>query len=113
MGSGIQKQPFHIPFAIGLIDSQGRDLPLRLRGETASGSPATTRVLDFTEAEQTFVFEDVAEAPLPSLLRNFSAPVIVEYGYTTEQLTFQPVSYTHLTLPTIIPECRSRWSPYH
>ena len=23
------------------------------------------------------------------------------------------VSYTHLTLPTIIRECRSRWSPYH
>ena len=87
--SGIQKQPFHIPFAVGLIDKQGRDLPLCLRGETASPSPVTTRVLDFTEAEQTFVFEDVADAPLPSLLRNFSAPVIVEYGYTTEQLTFQ------------------------
>ena len=26
---------------------------------------------------------------------------------------FLPVSYTHLTLPTIIRECRSRWSPYH
>ena len=25
----------------------------------------------------------------------------------------QPVSYTHLTLPTIAAECRSRWSPYH
>ena len=24
-----------------------------------------------------------------------------------------PVSYTHLTLPTIAAECRSRWSPYH
>ena len=24
-----------------------------------------------------------------------------------------PVSYTHLTLPTTICECRSRWSPYH
>ena len=24
-----------------------------------------------------------------------------------------PVSYTHLTLPTIHVECRSRWSPYH
>ena len=24
-----------------------------------------------------------------------------------------PVSYTHLTLPTIYPKCRSRWSPYH
>ena len=23
------------------------------------------------------------------------------------------VSYTHLTLPTIVRECRSRWSPYH
>ena len=89
VNSGIQKQPFHIPFAVGLIDSQGRDLPLRLRGEAASATPVTTRVLDFTETKQTFVFEDVAEAPLPSLLRNFSAPVIVEYGYTTEQLTFQ------------------------
>ena len=25
----------------------------------------------------------------------------------------RPVSYTHLTLPTIISVCRSRWSPYH
>ena len=23
------------------------------------------------------------------------------------------VSYTHLTLPTILRSCRSRWSPYH
>ncbi|MHC6051630.1 aminopeptidase N [Ralstonia solanacearum] len=84
----LKKQPFHIPFAVGLIDAQGRDLPLRLRGEAAPDTSLTTRVLDFTEAEQTFVFEDVATAPLPSLLRNFSAPVTVEYGYTTEQLTF-------------------------
>ena len=28
-------------------------------------------------------------------------------------LTAIPVSYTHLTLPTIYPKCRSRWSPYH
>ena len=26
---------------------------------------------------------------------------------------FTPVSYTHLTLPTILRSCRSRWSPYH
>ena len=25
----------------------------------------------------------------------------------------EPVSYTHLTLPTILRSCRSRWSPYH
>ena len=37
-------------------------------------------------------------------------------GYGTEQereTLYKPVSYTHLTLPTIPFECRSRWSPYH
>ena len=28
-------------------------------------------------------------------------------------IRYLPVSYTHLTLPTIYPKCRSRWSPYH
>ena len=32
----------------------------------------------------------------------------IEFGYRVG-----PVSYTHLTLPTIAAECRSRWSPYH
>ena len=27
--------------------------------------------------------------------------------------TIIAVSYTHLTLPTIVEWCRSRWSPYH
>ena len=31
----------------------------------------------------------------------------------TNNLTLRPVSYTHLTLPTISLVCRSRWSPYH
>ena len=29
------------------------------------------------------------------------------------RVTQKPVSYTHLTLPTIAAECRSRWSPDH
>ncbi len=82
-----QKGPLLIPFAIGLIATDGADLPLRLEGEAAA-SPHTTRVLELTETEQTFTFVDVAERPLPSLLRNFSAPVIVEYDYTNDQLAF-------------------------
>jgi aminopeptidase N len=81
-----QKEPLLIPFSIGLIGSDGADLPLKLEGGEAR--PGTTRVLEFTEREQTFTFVDVAEEPLPSLLRNFSAPVIVEYDYTNEQLAF-------------------------
>ncbi|NML29402.1 aminopeptidase N [Paraburkholderia antibiotica] len=82
-----QKGPLLIPFAIGLIGKDGRDLLLQLDGETTP-SASTTRVLEFTQTEQTFTFVDVAEEPLPSLLRNFSAPVIVEYDYTADQLAF-------------------------
>ena len=32
---------------------------------------------------------------------------------TQMALCIAPVSYTHLTLPTILRSCRSRWSPYH
>ena len=31
----------------------------------------------------------------------------------TSAVTADAVSYTHLTLPTILRSCRSRWSPYH
>lgn len=82
-----QKGALLIPFAIGLIGKSGADLPLRLEGEAGAAS-ATTRVLEFTQTEQTFTFVDVAEKPLPSLLRNFSAPVIVEYDYAADELAF-------------------------
>ncbi|WP_206951574.1 aminopeptidase N [Trinickia acidisoli] len=81
-----QKGPLLIPFAIGLIGRDGADIALRLEGETAASG--TTRVIELTEHEQTFTFVDVKEAPLPSLLRNFSAPVIVEYDYTNDELAF-------------------------
>ena len=83
------KQPFHIPFALGLIDAKGNDLPLQREGEPKAG--ASTRVLDFTQAEQTFRFINLprgGKAPLPSLLRNFSAPVVVDYEYSDAELTF-------------------------
>ena len=34
-------------------------------------------------------------------------------SYGAGSLDAYPVSYTHLTLPTTLPRCRSRWSPYH
>lgn len=84
-----QKGPLLIPFAIGLIGPDGADLPLKLEGETSANATAgTTRVLELTEAQQTFTFVDVAHKPLPSLLRNFSAPVVVEYDYSNDELAF-------------------------
>ncbi len=79
------KLPFHIPVAIGLLNSKGEDMPLSLEG--ARGS-ATTVVLELTTNEQTFRFRDVKEKPVPSILRNFSAPVVLEYDYSDDELAF-------------------------
>lgn len=74
------KQPFLIPVAVGLIDAEGRDMPL------ANGQ--ATEVLELVSTEQSFVFENISEEPVPSLLRGFSAPVKLRYGYSPEQLIF-------------------------
>ena len=41
------------------------------------------------------------------------ADLLVAGGWVFSLAAWGPVSYTHLTLPTIYPKCRSRWSPYH
>ncbi|TWC42864.1 aminopeptidase N [Pseudomonas sp. SJZ079] len=81
-----EKLPFVIPVELGLLDAQGGELPLRLDGETAA--LGTSRVIAISEAEQTVTFEDVAEQPLPSLLRGFSAPVKLSFPYNRDQLMF-------------------------
>ncbi|HEV7959781.1 MAG TPA: aminopeptidase N [Rhizomicrobium sp.] len=68
------KKPMHIPVRLGLVGKSGQSLPLTLEGENDTGPE--TRVLELTGAQQRFVFVDVAEAPLLSLGRGFSAPVI-------------------------------------
>ncbi len=83
-----QKQPFHFPFAVGLLDTDGNDIRLRLQGEAANEAIIGTRVLELREAEQVFVFEDVPAGIRPSLLRDFSAPVKIEYDYSADDLAF-------------------------
>ena len=80
------KQPMPIPLALGLLDPDGAPLPLRLQGEAAPAG--TSRVLELDRAEQSFTFEDVPTAPVPSLLRGFSAPVILDAGLGDDELRF-------------------------
>ncbi|MFC7421058.1 aminopeptidase N [Iodobacter arcticus] len=81
-----EKRPFHIPLALGLLDKHGKDLPLQLLGE--SNAQGTTRVLELTAASHRFSFVNIDEAPTPSLLRDFSAPVKLSYAYRDEELVF-------------------------
>ena len=61
------KQPYVMPVSTALLAADGRTL-------------AAERLLVLEEAEQSFVFEGIAEAPVPSLLRGFSAPVKLDDG---------------------------------
>ena len=85
--SGGDTSPLHIPVRLGLVGSEGRDCPLRLKGEAEDSAP-TERVLELLEREQTFVFTGLTGKPLPSLLRGFSAPVLLEMERSREDLAF-------------------------
>lgn len=80
------KQPFVIPVALGLLDADGRDCPLRLAGEAEAASVNASRTVVLTQASQSFVFTGISAEPVPSILRGFSAPVVLDYGYTEAQL---------------------------
>ncbi|OGR00558.1 MAG: aminopeptidase N [Deltaproteobacteria bacterium RIFOXYD12_FULL_55_16] len=80
-----EKEPLHIPVALALLDSQGRELPLichQRQGEAERG------LFELRGARESLRFEAVAEKPRLSLLRNFSAPLKVEYACTEEELLF-------------------------
>ncbi|MDO8954982.1 MAG: aminopeptidase N [Gammaproteobacteria bacterium] len=78
-----QKPAFDIPIKLGLLGKNGHDLKVEYDGKLG-----TNHVLRLTHKDHTFVFKNVAEKPIPSLLRDFSAPVKLEYAYSDDQLLF-------------------------
>ena len=77
-------EPFVIPLAMGLLSSNGDELPLQLSGESTASSGNRTLVL--TQASQSVTFENIDALPVPSLLRGFSAPIVLAYSYTEAEL---------------------------
>ncbi|QQD24563.1 aminopeptidase N [Venatoribacter cucullus] len=80
------KLPMWIPVQLGLIGSNGDDLPVQV--SPANAWTEASQVLHLTESEQTFVFSGLAEEPRLSLLRDFSAPVKVDFEQSDEDLLF-------------------------
>jgi len=75
----VEKPPLHIPFALGLLAPDGKALTLDDDGNT-------TAMLELRAAEQSWTFFGIADRPTPSLLRGFSAPVMVQYTHTDAEL---------------------------
>jgi len=82
-------EPFLIPIELGLLGKNGNDLEivvdenLSSKAESFSGG-----IFQLTEKEQTLVFKGIESEPVPSLLRDFSAPIKLNYDYSRDQLLF-------------------------
>ena len=81
----IEKELFHIPLSMGLIDEEGNSIPLKLAEEPAQRS---SQVFDIKHQNTSLVFENIESKPVPSLLRGFSAPVKVAFDYSKDELRF-------------------------
>ena len=77
------KRPLPIPLALGLVGPDGEDLPLVLDGE-----PLDRPVITLLGAEETMTFEQVPVAPVPSLNRGFSSPIVLRQEITPEEQAF-------------------------
>jgi aminopeptidase N len=99
------KAPFVIPVSLGLLGQSGAALPLRTsvdaNAEASASTPAAdSHLLVLTEASQSVTFVGLAEAPVPSVLRGFSAPVVLDIDYSDTEL---------LTLLAADPDPFNRW----
>ncbi|KAK4488310.1 hypothetical protein RD792_004066 [Penstemon davidsonii] len=89
------KEPMFIPVALGLLGSNGNDIPInsvyhdgKLEIITSNGQPGHTTILRVTKKEEEFVFNDIPERPVPSMLRGYSAPVRMDSDLTDADLYF-------------------------
>lgn len=87
-----EKEPLFIPIKMGLLNHQGEEIPLRLEDKKDVTQHSLRDTMDavlwLTKASQNFQFKEVETQPVPSLLRDFSAPVILNYPYSDKDLAF-------------------------
>ena len=80
-----EKIPLLIPFSVGLLSPSGEEYSLQLQGEKSASTGS--RLLLLEKDRQSFTFINIPEQPVPSLLRDFSAPVKLNYAYSVEELS--------------------------
>ena len=91
------KEPFVIPIGLGLLAQDGSELALH----SADGSTLTAPyTFVMSEAEETLTFVNLDAEPVPSILRGFSAPVVLAFDYSDTQL---------LTLLAFDTDAFNRW----
>jgi aminopeptidase N len=80
-----QKQALHIPIKLGFLDSKGSPMQVLMQDAT---SPTLEVIIELKQQEQSFVFTQLPDKPIVSLLRGFSAPVKLTLDRNLEELAF-------------------------
>lgn len=81
----LEKRPFHFPLMMGLVNAKGVDIPLRLKDQESDQPDLDRGLLHIREREHTFTFSVDDNQVVPSLNRDFSAPVNLSSNLTQEQ----------------------------
>jgi aminopeptidase N len=82
-------EPFLIPIELGLLGKDGSDLELVVdQAASTQADCFSNGIFQLTEKQQTLVFKGIESEPVPSLLRDFSAPIKLNYQYSRDQLLF-------------------------
>lgn len=81
-----QKEPFHIPLMMGLLNSKGEEMTLHCAEVTINTDGK--HLIELKDAEKTFVFSEVNEKPVLSILREFSAPVHLKWEASDDDVYF-------------------------
>ncbi len=82
------KEPFVIPVLLGLVAPSGAAVALQVQGSDAASDTASSanHLFVMTDAQASITFTGIDEEPVPSILRGFSAPVVLEFDYSDAQL---------------------------
>ncbi|MDZ7919829.1 aminopeptidase N [Rhodoferax sp.] len=93
------KQPYVIPILLGLVGSSSGQA-LSLHAQHGPGEASLNYLLVIAQEHASITFTHIQEEPVPSILRGFSAPVVLDFDYTDAQL---------LTLLANDPDPFNRW----
>ncbi|NVJ68707.1 MAG: aminopeptidase N [Alphaproteobacteria bacterium] len=78
------KAPYHMPVVVGFVGNGGQDIQPEVEDDAVWTPVGCT--LDLKKARQVFTFRDVPKDAVPSLLRGFSAPVVLEHDLNDNEL---------------------------
>ncbi len=81
------KKPLHIPINFGILDINGNDISYNIKNGTANSTKnGNSKLIELKKDKETFVFTNIAKDCLPSIFRQFSAPVKIVTDFTNKEL---------------------------